>query len=81
MKREPIGLLWQDGFYYLKFIYEKLKNSFLDVVMKLNEGNVVNDIYREPVSSRQYHYFASWHVITFKDLSYLPTIHIEKNML
>ena len=53
------GLLWQDRFYYLKFIYEKFKKSFLDVVIKFNEDKVINDIRREPMNSCQYPHFVS----------------------
>ena len=59
MNLAPTGFLWQGRFYHLKFIHEKFKKSFLDVVIKFNEDKVINDIRREPMNSCQYHHFVS----------------------
>ena len=65
----------------LKFTYEKSKEkiNFLDVVIKINEGRIITDLYCKPTDGHQYLHSDSWHADDIKRSNiFIQTLRLKR---
>ena len=67
----------------LKFTYRKSKEkiNFLDVVIKINEGRIINDLYYKPANDHQYLHYDSCHGNHFSQTIPLKTLALKRMTL